>query len=182
MTFLDEDALNLWLSTLRCSTPPLVSSPSIFELFPNAVALLHDNLDLLGKITSIIESYFLLDAPVILQVRSTPQDQDPFLSHKRAQQSSQALFAAYKNSLSAAFSVNVKYLLVSLQMLVQQAPSVLWAEAMHLSGLFASLLQTILDDKVGLSSPERVTFFTDHHHRLTRSSYLSIYIFSPVWP
>jgi hypothetical protein len=68
MMHLDEDALTLWLSTLRCSVPPLNGSPNVFDLLPSAIMLLHDNLDLLGNVTGIVESYYLLDASVVLQV------------------------------------------------------------------------------------------------------------------
>jgi hypothetical protein len=60
------------------------------------------------------------------------------------------LFNAYKNSISNALSINVKYLLISLQILVQLAPSSLWGEAMYYSGLFPFLLKTLLDDEVRL--------------------------------
>jgi hypothetical protein len=122
--------LNLWLSALRCSVLPLPPSPNIFELLPLAIRLLGDNLDLLGKITSIIESYYLLGADLVLQQYAVP------------------LFEAYKNSLSKAFAANIKYLLVSLQFLVQLAPSTLWGEALHTSGLFPALFATLMDDEV----------------------------------
>ncbi|KAG6880368.1 hypothetical protein C0992_007779 [Termitomyces sp. T32_za158] len=68
---LDDDCLTLWLTALR-NTLTLSSvngSPALFDLFPIAMNLLSTNFDLLGKTVSIIESYFLLDAPGILQVR-----------------------------------------------------------------------------------------------------------------
>lgn len=70
---LDEDGLNLWLTALR-NTLTLSSvngAPALFDLFPQALLLLSSNLDLLGKTTNIIESYFLLDAPALLQVGQT---------------------------------------------------------------------------------------------------------------
>lgn len=70
---LDEDGLNLWLAALR-NTLTLASvngAPALLDLFPQALLLLSTNLDLLGKTTSIIESYFLLDAPALLQVCPT---------------------------------------------------------------------------------------------------------------
>jgi hypothetical protein len=72
MTHLDDDILTLWTSALRCSVPPLNSSPNIFDLLPQIIPLLDNNLDLLGKITSIVESYYLLDASVVLQVCHSP--------------------------------------------------------------------------------------------------------------
>lgn len=43
-------------------------------MFPVLMSLLAVNLDLLGKIISLVESYLLLGAPLVLQVkvRSTP--------------------------------------------------------------------------------------------------------------
>jgi hypothetical protein len=70
MINLDEDGLNLWLTALR-NTLTLSSvngAPAMFDLFSEAVSLLSSNLDLLGKVTGIIESYILLDAPGLLQV------------------------------------------------------------------------------------------------------------------
>jgi hypothetical protein len=69
MQNLDEDALTLWLTALLCAVPMPDTPPPLFELFPIAISLLHDNLDLLGKITSIVESYYLLGANIVLQVR-----------------------------------------------------------------------------------------------------------------
>jgi hypothetical protein len=66
---LDADALDLWTTTLRATLPPLQTSPNVFDLLTPAITLLNENLDLLGKVTDITESYILLDAPAILQVR-----------------------------------------------------------------------------------------------------------------
>jgi hypothetical protein len=66
---LDEDALNLWLAAIRNSSSlSSASGPGLIELVPLAISLLSDNLDLLGKIVSIIESYLFVDAPAVLQV------------------------------------------------------------------------------------------------------------------
>ena|ERR1700733_6141875 len=71
ITHLDEDGLELWLCALRNDlngpkVPPVV--PSLLDLAPVVLDLLARNLDLLGTIVSIIEAYFLLDAPGLLQV------------------------------------------------------------------------------------------------------------------
>lgn len=71
ITHLDQDGLELWLSALRnatshCTAPPGV--PSLLDLAPAALHLLAENLDLLGTVVSIVEAYFLLDAPGLLQV------------------------------------------------------------------------------------------------------------------
>lgn len=66
---MDQDGIELWLITLRNSVPnhdPNV--PDLFQLLPEAVRLLNENLDLLGHICQIMESYMLLDCPRILQV------------------------------------------------------------------------------------------------------------------
>jgi hypothetical protein len=66
---MDEDAIELWLIVLRNSlrsTDP--TAPDLFELLPAAVTLLATNLDLLGQICQIMESYILLDCPRVLQV------------------------------------------------------------------------------------------------------------------
>lgn len=47
-----------------------------------------------------------------------------------------------------AVSTNVKDVLVTLNLMVQVTPSSLWAEPMHNSGLFKSLLHTVINDKV----------------------------------
>ncbi len=67
---LDADGLNLWLAALRNTTAIVAVDgfTSLRDLFPQALQLLATNLDLLGSITGIMESYFLLDAIHILQV------------------------------------------------------------------------------------------------------------------
>ena len=64
--------MTLWLSALR-NAVTMVSvngDPALQDIFPQALVLLSTNLDLLGSITRIIESYFLLDASHILKVDS----------------------------------------------------------------------------------------------------------------
>ena len=69
---LDVDGLSLWLSALRNAViiASVNGDPALQDIFPQALALLSTNLDLLGSITRIIESYFLLDASYILKVDS----------------------------------------------------------------------------------------------------------------
>ena len=55
---------------------------------------------------------------------------------------------AFRISISQAVDTNVKSLLVSLGILVRLAPADLWAEAMHLSGLFSKLFGMLSDDDV----------------------------------
>jgi hypothetical protein len=68
---LDEDGMNLWITALRntVTIESLNGTAALFDLFPLAMSLLTTNLDLLGKTVNIVESYFLLDGPRILQVR-----------------------------------------------------------------------------------------------------------------
>ncbi|TFK29370.1 ran binding protein 11 [Coprinopsis marcescibilis] len=134
MTHLDEDGLILWSSTLRNATS--LSSPtggrSLQELFPRALYLLATNLDLLGKITSVVESYFILDAPALLQFYAND------------------IFRAFLEALkSPALSINIKDMVISLGFLVQLAPSSLWGEPLHTSGLFAHLLLTLNEGESG---------------------------------
>lgn len=67
---LDADGLTLWLSALRnaVTIASVNGDPALKDIFPQALTLLSTNMDLLGSITRIIESYFLLDAPHILKV------------------------------------------------------------------------------------------------------------------
>lgn len=67
---LEEDALELWQTALRQTTTMESTNGQVglVELLPAAVNLLSQNLDLLGSIVSLIESYLLLDASRVLQV------------------------------------------------------------------------------------------------------------------
>ncbi|TFK43406.1 armadillo-type protein [Crucibulum laeve] len=127
---LDEDGLGLWLTALR-NTMTITSvngAPALYDLFPQALSLLATNLDLLGKINSIVESYLFLDALGILQAFSL----ELFNSYT----------AAFK---SDAATLNLKDMLISLSLLLQIAPSSLWGESLHTSGLFAHLLIKLIE-------------------------------------
>lgn len=66
---MEEDAITLWLMTLRNSLPnDNPANPDMFQLLPTAVQQLATNLDLLGKICQVMESYVLLDSNRVLQV------------------------------------------------------------------------------------------------------------------
>ncbi|KAF9008940.1 armadillo-type protein [Cyathus striatus] len=141
LTYLDEDALNLWLAALRNTTVigSVNGAPALSELLPQAISLLATNLDLLGRITDILESYFLLDAPGILQMFSSQ------------------LFTAFLGALkSKAVIANLKDILDVLCLLIQISPSSLWGEALHTSGLFAHILTNLID-------AESDTTFLTHH-------------------
>ncbi|KAJ2930226.1 hypothetical protein H1R20_g6892, partial [Candolleomyces eurysporus] len=139
MINLDEDGLILWLAAIRNapSGGNRNGPQSLLAIYPRALYLLATNLDLLGKITGILESYFFLDAPALLQNYSKD------------------IFQAFTEGLkSQAVMVNMKDMVVALQFMVQLAPSNLWGEPMHTSGLFAHLLLTLND---GESSPILLT-------------------------
>lgn len=70
MSHLDEDVLDLWITALRNTVmiQSVNGAPALIDLFPEVISLLATNLDLLGKIVTVVESYFFLDGPAILQV------------------------------------------------------------------------------------------------------------------
>ncbi|KAF8974448.1 armadillo-type protein [Flammula alnicola] len=126
---LDADGLNLWLSSLRntVTISSVDGSPCLRDIFPEAMGLLATNLDLLGSITRIIESYLLLDSEYILKTYATD------------------LFRAFLNALTSKLvEINAKELLQALNLLIQLSSSELWGEPMHTSGLFAHLLKTLI--------------------------------------
>ncbi|KAJ7178998.1 armadillo-type protein [Mycena filopes] len=133
-THLDDDSMELWLAALR-NTTTLQSpggGPALIDIFPEAVTLLALNLDLLGKAINILDAYFLLDGVLILQTSAVE------------------LFTAFRVALtSAAVAINLKDMILSLNLLVQIAPSQLWGEAMHTSGLFSVLMKNLLDGECG---------------------------------
>ncbi|GLB33947.1 putative ARM repeat-containing protein [Lyophyllum shimeji] len=147
ITNLDDDALTLWLTALR-NTLTLTSvngAPALFDLFPVAVDLLSTNFDLLGKIISILESYFLLDAPGLLQACNV--------------QLFSAFLAAFKNE--SVVLLNAADMTRALNLLVQMAPSTLWGEALHSSGLFAYILTTLVEGEAStLLLSEQVLFLS----------------------
>ena len=50
--------------------------------------------------------------------------------------------------MAHAIQVNVKDMAIALGLALQLAPSNLWGEALHISGLFAYIVKTLQDDKV----------------------------------
>ncbi|KAK2466318.1 hypothetical protein APHAL10511_001960 [Amanita phalloides] len=134
ISHLDEDGLNLWLSSLRntMTISSVNGAPALAELFPRALELLATNLDLLGKVMNIVESYLVLDATAILQVHGT----DLFC----------ALLAGLK---SDAVTINIKDMIVTLSLLCQNSPISLWAGPMYNSGLFAYLITTLVEGECG---------------------------------
>ncbi|KAI0938258.1 hypothetical protein AcV5_001092 [Taiwanofungus camphoratus] len=152
---LDEDALILWQAALRnFVTLKIVDSrPELFDLFPLAISLLSENLDLLGRIVGIIESYFLLNAVQVLQSYALD------------------LFRALSKAMSQALSVNVTNMATALNLLFQLSPSSLWGETLHLSGLFAMVVKTLVDDKSSTS------VLTEYIYLLARMALADKYMF-----
>ncbi|RDX55688.1 ARM repeat-containing protein [Lentinus brumalis] len=129
---LDKDALDLWQSALRNTNTILGMNggPGLIDLYPLLIEQLANNLDLLGTIVHIHQSYFLLDAPRILQLSAVD------------------LLRAFNTAITSAVAVNIKDMTTSLQLLFQIAPPALWGEAMHVSGLFATIVKGLEEDQL----------------------------------
>ncbi|KZT71615.1 ARM repeat-containing protein [Daedalea quercina L-15889] len=132
---LDEDALALWLVALRntVSLEGVNGGPGYVELFPLVISLLSENLDLLGSISEIVESYILVDAARILQLYAVE------------------LFQAFARAMMQAVETNVGDMARILTTLFQVGPPQLWGEPLHRSGLFALVVKTLMDDKARTS-------------------------------
>ncbi|KAH0839916.1 ARM repeat-containing protein [Lanmaoa asiatica] len=127
---LDEDGVNLWLAALRNSTTlQSTSTSNLLQLFPLAMALLTSNLDLLGKVTFIVESYLFVDAFLVLQNFS-----------------SDLMNAVMSVMLGQALQTNQKGVLNCVNFMTQLAPSSLWGEPVHRSGFFNHLMKILGDD------------------------------------
>ncbi|KJA30164.1 hypothetical protein HYPSUDRAFT_125792 [Hypholoma sublateritium FD-334 SS-4] len=156
---LDVDALNLWSSSLRNTTSISSSggSPCLRDIFPDAMALLGTNLDLLGSIVSVVESYFLLDAEYILKMYAVD------------------LFRAFLGAFTSRIvDINAKDLLHALELLVQLAPAQLWGEAFHTSGLFAHLFKTLI------AGESDTILLTQHIYLFSRMTMIDCRIFSQL--
>ncbi|KAI0719492.1 ARM repeat-containing protein [Cerioporus squamosus] len=129
---LDKDALDLWQSALRNTDTVLGmnGAPGLIDLYPLLIDQLANNLDLLGSIVHIHQSYFLLDAPRILQLAAVD------------------LLRAFNMAITSAVAVNIKDMTTSLQLLFQIAPPGLWGEAMHISGLFATIVRGLEEEQL----------------------------------
>ncbi|KAG8903449.1 hypothetical protein FRB99_003271 [Tulasnella sp. 403] len=146
-THLDEDGAILWEAAIRnCSSLQApAGQASLMDLLPNLVNELSDDLDLLGTVNKLLESYYLIDCPAVLQL-CAPQ-----------------LLAAYANAHRQAISTNIKDITESLELMLQLSGSALnWAQAMHTSGFFASLLTFAI---VGKGS---VSVVCDHFYVFSR--------------
>ncbi|KAI0352893.1 ARM repeat-containing protein [Trametes cingulata] len=129
---LDEDAFVLWQSALRNTTTidGVNGAPGLIDLVPLIIQQLSSNLDVLGTIVHIIESYFLLDAPRILQLHALD------------------MLRAFNGAINQATNVNIKQMTSALCLLFQIAPPGLWGEALHVSGLFATIVKGLEEDKL----------------------------------
>ena len=58
------------------------------------------------------------------------------------------LFSAAKNLISLAPAVNVKCMMITVNLLLQLAPAELWGEALHVSGLFVDIVKALEEEKV----------------------------------
>lgn len=60
----------LWQAALRntVTIESVNGAPALIDILPLLISLLAVNLDLLGKIIGLVESYLLLGAPLVLQV------------------------------------------------------------------------------------------------------------------
>ncbi|KAL0949404.1 hypothetical protein HGRIS_009466 [Hohenbuehelia grisea] len=145
ISHLDEDALILWLESLRHTTTirSVSGSPALIDLFPMAMNMLGSNMDLLGQTLDIVLSYLFVDGAGILQMCGT--------------ELFNAFLAAYK---SGPVTINIKDMTIALNTLVQLAPAQLWAEGMHASGLFSYLLTYLLDgEKSGILATQLIYLF-----------------------
>ncbi|KAI0638247.1 ARM repeat-containing protein [Trametes polyzona] len=129
---LDEDAFALWQAALRNTSTidGMNGAPGLVELVPLIIHQLSTNLDVLGTIVHIVESYLLLDAPRILQLSALD------------------LLRAFTAAMKEAMGTNVKQMSTALCLLFQIAPSGLWGEALHVSGLFAYIVHGLEEDKL----------------------------------
>ena len=127
-------------------------APSLLDLVPLSIEQLTSNLELTGTIVRIHESYFLLDAPRILQVSFARAFVSTSYSNKTFQLGAVDLFRAFNSGISEAIAINVKQMTTALCMLLQIAPAGLWGEALHVSGLFATIVTGLEEDKACVPS------------------------------
>ena len=67
---MDKDGMKLWLTALRATSmlQGVNGQAGLVDLFPLAIHTLRTNKDLLGSMSDIMESYFLLGANDLSQV------------------------------------------------------------------------------------------------------------------
>ena len=154
ITHLDEHGLLLWQSALRntVTIEGVNGLPGLVELFPPLLNLFAVNLDLLGRIIGLIESYLILGASLILQVSLSPLYgimlvvSDTYVKHF-----TEELFSSFLTALQGrAVAVNIQDMIRAFNLLVQVSNPSQWAAAVHSSGLFSHLLETLLDEEVNI--------------------------------
>ncbi|ESK94397.1 importin 11 [Moniliophthora roreri MCA 2997] len=127
---LDTDGALLWKEAMRSTTSATTGNPSLSNLLPTAIRLLETNLDLLGSLLNIMESYFILNGEQILQLCAVD------------------LFKGFLSIFTRkALRENQKGALVALHLLIQTTPSLLWAEPLHISGLFPYFLNNLTENE-----------------------------------
>ena len=67
---LDGDGIILWKEAMRNSLSATAADGGrpLIDLFPVCLNQLESNLDLLGSLLNVVDSYFLLEGPRILEV------------------------------------------------------------------------------------------------------------------
>lgn len=66
----------------------------------------------------------------------------------RLQACAKDLFSAIETGMQQAVQMSVRDMSIAVGLAVQLAPSSLWGEALHTSGLFAYLVKSLQEDKV----------------------------------
>ncbi|KAF8826887.1 hypothetical protein HHX47_DHR5000875 [Lentinula edodes] len=129
---LDGDGSNLWREAMRNTLTIDNPGPNgtLASLMDILVHHLKTNLELLGTMINIMESYFVLDPARMLQIDAV------------------ALLDVFLTLLKGpALQQNKKDALSALSLLIQLSPVQLWGKAMHKSGLFPYLLDIFMMDK-----------------------------------
>ncbi|KAJ4481713.1 armadillo-type protein [Lentinula edodes] len=129
---LDGDGSNLWREAMRNTLTIDNPGPNgtLASLMDILVHHLKTNLELLGTMINIMESYFVLDPARMLQIDAV------------------ALLDVFLTLLKGpALQQNKKDALSALSLSIQLSPVQLWGEAMHKSGLFPYLLDIFMMDK-----------------------------------
>ncbi|KAF9268117.1 ARM repeat-containing protein [Marasmius fiardii PR-910] len=154
---LDGDGIILWKEAMRNTLSATEGRPSLFELLPTCLSHLESNLDLLGSLLNIAESYFLLEGPRILELCSA----DIF----------KAFLSIYTRK---AMQENQKGTLIALQLLIQTTQPSLWAEPLHLSGLFPYLLHLLIENETDTLVQLEVVYLFARIAMADRHSFLNL--------
>ncbi|EIN10324.1 ARM repeat-containing protein [Punctularia strigosozonata HHB-11173 SS5] len=129
---LEEDALVLMQAALSntLTIQSMNGAPALIDLFPILIPYIAGDIHILGRVTNLIESYFVADAPAILQGYGTE------------------LFQAFREGLAGhATTLNKRDMVAALALLTQFSQSAQWGPPMHASGLFAYILEQLVDEE-----------------------------------